>query len=142
MMTTTTTFTGLKTNRSPGRRSLQPGQVSQLVVSDLETGTERVVFEIDTLIESPNWTPDGRSFIVNGSGNSTVQLLDARGKPGRDSPGLRLGRARRRRTARPTQPGHRFRWAGPPNDGRTVCLRRAEVLTGRRMALLRRTSSL
>jgi Tol biopolymer transport system component len=67
-MTTTTTFTGLETNRSPGRQSLQPGQVSQLVVSDLETGTERVVFEVDTVIESPNWTPDGRWFIVNGSG--------------------------------------------------------------------------
>jgi len=67
-MTTTTNFTGLETNRSPGRQSLQPGQVSQLVVSDLESGTERVVFEIDTVIESPNWTPDGRWFIVNGSG--------------------------------------------------------------------------
>ena len=79
-MTTTTTFTGLQTNRSPGRQSLQPGQLSQLVVSDLETGTERVVFEIDTLIESPNWTPDGRWFIVNGSGK--LYRLPADGSSG------------------------------------------------------------
>jgi Tol biopolymer transport system component len=79
-MTTTTTFTDLQTNRSPGRHSLQPGQLSQLVVSDLETGTERVVFEIDTLIESPNWTPDGRWFIVNGSGK--LYRLPAHGSSG------------------------------------------------------------
>jgi TolB protein len=79
-MTTTTTFTGLKTNRSPGRKSLQPGQLSQLVISDLETGTERVVFEIDTLIESPNWTPDGRWFIVNGAGK--LYRLPADGSSG------------------------------------------------------------
>ena len=72
MTTTTTNFTGLETNRSPGRQSLQPGQVSQLVVSDLETGTERVVFEIDTVIESPNWTPMDAGSSSTGPGSSSA----------------------------------------------------------------------
>ena len=67
-MTTPTNSTGLETGRYPGRSDLQAHQVSQLVVTDVTTGQQRLVLETDQLIESPNWTPDGRWFIVNGQG--------------------------------------------------------------------------
>lgn len=71
---------GLETGRWPGRSALQPGQVSQLVVHDVEAGTNLVVLETDTLIEAPNWTPDGRWLIVNGSGR--LHRLPADGSGG------------------------------------------------------------
>ena len=54
--------------RSPGRQDLQPGQVSQLTIADVESGELTVVLETDQLIESPNWTLDGKWFVVNGGG--------------------------------------------------------------------------
>src|SRR4051794_18365797 len=68
-MTTSTAVAGLETNRYAGRSSLQPGQVSQLIVTDVDTADEQLILEIDTLIESPNWSPDGATFVVNGSVN-------------------------------------------------------------------------
>lgn len=59
---------GLETGRYAGRSDLQVGQVSQLIVVDLDTGSERLVLETERLIESPNWTPDGAWFVVNGHG--------------------------------------------------------------------------
>ncbi|MDT0144556.1 biopolymer transporter Tol [Microbacterium sp. PRC9] len=53
--------------RGAGRKDLQPGQVSQLRVHDLATGTDRLVLQTDELIEAPNWTPDDR-LVVNGGG--------------------------------------------------------------------------
>jgi Tol biopolymer transport system component len=67
-MTTPTSSTGLETGRWPGRSALQDHQVSQLVVTDVATLEQRLVLETDRLIESPNWTPDGLWFIVNGQG--------------------------------------------------------------------------
>ncbi|MBW4043330.1 MAG: hypothetical protein HIU86_14635 [Acidobacteria bacterium] len=67
-MTTPTNSTGLETGRWPGRSGLQPNQVSQLLVTEVTTGGQRLVLESDRLIESPNWTPDGEWFIVNGHG--------------------------------------------------------------------------
>jgi Tol biopolymer transport system component len=78
-MTTPSASDGLEVGRSPGRSALQPGQISQLVVVDLRNRTERVVFETDTLIESPNWTPDGRWFVVNGGGRLYRLPVDGSG---------------------------------------------------------------
>ncbi|PWG59906.1 TolB family protein [Bifidobacterium catulorum] len=59
---------GLKSPRWPGRQCLQPGQIAQLRVIDVETREETVLLESDMLIESPNWTPDGEWIIVNAKG--------------------------------------------------------------------------
>jgi len=59
---------GLLSPRSPGRQALQAGQVSQLVIVDVHDGRQQVICEVDTLIESPNWSPDGAHLIVNGDG--------------------------------------------------------------------------
>lgn len=63
-----TNATGLETNRYAGRHDLQADQVSQLIVVDVETGVQTFVLETDLLIESPNWTPDGSTFVVNAGG--------------------------------------------------------------------------
>ena len=58
----------LTTNRSPGRNSLQDGQVSKLVILDRNGGGRRVVLTTTRLIEAPNWKPDGKWLVVNGGG--------------------------------------------------------------------------
>ena len=65
---TSTTTDGLQYSRSPGRQALQEGQISQLFVADIESGQLTLILECDHLIESPNWTPDGRWLVVNGGG--------------------------------------------------------------------------
>jgi Tol biopolymer transport system component len=60
--------TFIQIGRGAGRKTLQPGQLSRLVTVH-RTGAEReVVYETDTLIEAPNWTPDGKWLIVNEGG--------------------------------------------------------------------------
>lgn len=50
-------------------RTLLPGQSSRILVVDPVTGESRVVFDSDrTLVEAPNWTPDGRWLVVNADG--------------------------------------------------------------------------
>ena len=49
-------------------RMLAAGQISQLTVIDIETGTREVIFEADEVIEAPNWTPDGEKLIFNAGG--------------------------------------------------------------------------
>ena len=58
----------IERGRSPARRELQHGQVSRLMIADAETGQTRLVVEVDSLMEAPNWTPDGRWLVVNGGG--------------------------------------------------------------------------
>lgn len=41
---------------------------SELVIHTLADGAEEVVYQTDDLIEAPNWSPDGRSLIINGGG--------------------------------------------------------------------------
>lgn len=41
---------------------------ARLEVFDFETGLRKIVFESDRPIEAPNWSPDGRFFIVNAGG--------------------------------------------------------------------------
>jgi Tol biopolymer transport system component len=62
-MTTSTNSRGLKTSRYPGRNTIQPGQVSQLIIANLADGTETLVLQSDKLVESPNWTPDGKWLV-------------------------------------------------------------------------------
>jgi Tol biopolymer transport system component len=77
-----TNSTGLLMSRYPGRTDIQPGQVSQLIVVDLEAGTRTVVLQSDELVESPNWTPDGRWFIVNSLGRLWRLPADRAGAAG------------------------------------------------------------
>jgi Tol biopolymer transport system component len=49
-------------------RQLLDGQTSVLAIFDIVTGERHVVLTSDSLIEAPNWTPDGRHLIVNGGG--------------------------------------------------------------------------
>ena len=41
---------------------------SILEIYDLETGTSETVREFDTVIEAPNWSPDGRALYYNSNG--------------------------------------------------------------------------
>jgi TolB protein len=50
-----------------GRR-LAEGQIAELTVFDVETGTANIIFETGTVIEAPNWTPDGAHLIFNAGG--------------------------------------------------------------------------
>lgn len=54
--------------RTPGRKELQPGQTSRIRVVDKDTGYIRTVMQLDTLVEAPNWTRDGKWLIINGGG--------------------------------------------------------------------------
>jgi len=54
--------------RWPGRKDLQPGQISRLCVVNKDTGITRTVAELPTLYEAPNWTNDGKWLIINGGG--------------------------------------------------------------------------
>jgi Tol biopolymer transport system component len=59
-------------------RPLAEGQVSQLTVIDIETGSQTVVFETDANIEAPNWTPDGAALIFNAGGE--IWRIDHQGQ--------------------------------------------------------------
>jgi Tol biopolymer transport system component len=59
-------------------RELAPNQVSQLIMIDIETGEQTIVFEADEIIEAPNWTPDGETLIFNAGGE--IWRIDAMGK--------------------------------------------------------------
>ena len=58
-------------------RSLAPGQRSELTIFDIGTGEEKVIFETATVIEAPNWTPDGAHLIFNAGGQ--LWRIDAAG---------------------------------------------------------------
>ncbi|WEK06458.1 MAG: biopolymer transporter Tol [Candidatus Devosia phytovorans] len=48
-------------------RHLSKGQVAQLTIVDLD-GRQQVIHTADSVIEAPNWTPDGQWLVVNGGG--------------------------------------------------------------------------
>lgn len=58
---------------------MQPNQVSQLIVADIVQGSETLVFQSERLVESPNWTPDGRWLVVNCEGKLCKILADGTG---------------------------------------------------------------
>ena len=50
-------------------RTLSAGQRSELYVVDVVSGERRLVASSSTLLfEAPNWSPDGRSLVLNGDG--------------------------------------------------------------------------
>jgi Tol biopolymer transport system component len=79
-MTSSTNSRGLTTPRSPGRHDMQPNQVAQLIVADVEAGTETLLYEWDVMVESPNWTPDGKWLVVDSEGTLCRILADGTGK--------------------------------------------------------------
>jgi Tol biopolymer transport system component len=78
-MISSTNSRDLQTARYPGRDDMQPNQVSQLIIADVEDGTETLVHQSELLIESPNWTPDGRWLVVNSEGKLCKILADGTG---------------------------------------------------------------
>ena len=58
-------------------RTLAPEQRSELTVFDVETGKGQMIFETETVIEAPNWTPDGNCLIFNAGGQ--LWRIDAGG---------------------------------------------------------------
>jgi TolB protein len=63
-------------------RVLEPGQVAQLVVFDLDAGVGEVLYESsDTLFEAPNWTADGNALLVNADGRMYRLPADGGGEP-------------------------------------------------------------
>jgi Tol biopolymer transport system component len=65
--------------RWPGRKDLQPGQISRVRVVDAESGEMRTVIELPTLFEAPNWTADGKWLIINGGGRLYRVAADGSG---------------------------------------------------------------
>jgi TolB protein len=59
-------------------RMLAPGQTSRLIVIEVETGAQTVIFEADEVIEAPNWTPDGDTLIFNAGGE--LWRIDHKGR--------------------------------------------------------------
>lgn len=55
-------------SRTPARKTLQTDQLSSIQIVNIETGDVRTVREFDQLVESPNWTSDGKWLIVNSGG--------------------------------------------------------------------------
>jgi Tol biopolymer transport system component len=78
-MISSTNSRGLQTSRYPGRNDIQPHQVSQLIIADIEEGTETLIYQSDRLVESPNWTPDGQWLVVNSQGKLYRILADGTG---------------------------------------------------------------
>lgn len=50
-------------------RLLLPGQTAQVRIVGTDGSQDRLVLEVDRLLEAPNWTPDGSALIVNGGGH-------------------------------------------------------------------------
>ncbi|SDC87678.1 WD40-like Beta Propeller Repeat [Sanguibacter gelidistatuariae] len=51
-------------------RQLRPGQRAEIYLLDVTSGHKTLRFSTDSiLVEAPNWSPDGRSLIVNGDGH-------------------------------------------------------------------------
>ena len=58
-------------------RELLPGQTTQLVVHDVRSGDEEVLFETSELVlEAPNWHPGGNFISMNAGGR--LYELDVR----------------------------------------------------------------
>ena len=53
---------------------------SSVEIYDMATGTTRVVYQTDDLVEAPNWSPDGTWLLINGGGR-LFRLPLATGKP-------------------------------------------------------------
>jgi Tol biopolymer transport system component len=70
---------GVQRGRSGGRTGLQPGQISQIVVINKDTGERWVILETDRLVEAPNWTPDGRWLVLNAEGKLYRLAVDGAG---------------------------------------------------------------
>jgi TolB protein len=64
-------------------RSLLPGQVSQLVTMASDGGERTVLLEVDEIIEAPNWTPDGKTLVINAGGELWRLEADGSGVPSR-----------------------------------------------------------
>jgi len=53
---------------------------STVMIHDLDTGENNPVLRTGRLIEAPNWSPDGRSLVLNGEGRLYRLMLDGEGE--------------------------------------------------------------
>lgn len=67
----------------PDTQWLEPGQRSELVIMDLESGVVETVYDSYSLFEAPNWSLDGSSLIINGDGRLWRVSTDAQQGPDR-----------------------------------------------------------
>lgn len=49
---------------------------SNISIFDLKTGRAKVIYSADRLIEAPNWSPDGKSLLVNTGGDLYLLQVD------------------------------------------------------------------
>jgi TolB protein len=72
-----------KTQFTRKGRSLQPGQISELITINADGSGRTVIFTADEIIEAPNWTPDGKALIFNAGGEIWRIAADGSGVPAR-----------------------------------------------------------
>lgn len=73
----------IQIGRSAGRKTMQSGQIARLVTVHRSGADRKVVYETESLIEAPNWTPDGQWLIVNESGQLFRIRADGSAEPER-----------------------------------------------------------
>lgn len=49
-------------------RTLRPGQRAEVWIAEVAGGSSQLVYSTDTLLEAPNWAPDGGGLLLNGDG--------------------------------------------------------------------------
>jgi len=50
--------------------------ISEIVIFDVETGSDKLLLSVQDHIEAPNWMPDGSGLVVNGGGQLYRVALD------------------------------------------------------------------
>lgn len=74
----TAVFSNVKIEPLP-QTSARPRVRSKLSIYNLQDNSIQVLYSADKLFEAPNWSPDGKYFLINSGGNLYRVTLDANG---------------------------------------------------------------